>query len=386
MRALGSLIFARVVYALNWMNFAAIFYLVSTDVGAGVSELGTLNAAFYLGIGLLQVPAGMLIAKFGPKRVAVTGIFLSSFSALATSVVSTVPALEALRFMVGVGMAFFFAPGIVIVTRLLQGGRSGIGVGLFNSAFDLGGLIAIFGWVVVATATGWRLSLAISGGLGVVTGALILFFLPRDELSSEFRVGLGPLLRMLKDTKMLLFGLGMLSYDIGNTIISGFMVYYLVTVQGVSGTVAALVTSLVTVIPVFTSLMAGRFYDRSPRHRTLMVAGAVVSAGALALAAYPTLYTALACSVLGGVACGIGYTFGFAGARDFNREGKEYEGLAIAWVNSVHLTGSFVPVVFFSLVAGTLGYSQAWLWSALLTLGFLIPMLLLPRTWRTRAA
>ena len=61
-----------------------------------------------------------------------------------------------LRFLVGSGMAFVFAPGVVMVTRLLRGGKSGMGVGLFNSAFDIGGIIAIFGWVVIATAIGWR--------------------------------------------------------------------------------------------------------------------------------------------------------------------------------------------------------------------------------------
>ena len=381
-RALTVLIFARIVYALNWMNLAAIFYLMQGDVGAGVSGLGTVTAAFYLGIGALQIPGGLLTAKYGPKKVVVVGIFLTSFSVLGTAEVSDIAALSVLRFVVGAGMAFVFAPGVVMITRLLRGGKSGKGVGLFNSAFDVGGLVAIFGWVVVAEATGWRLSLLTSGALGLATGALTWALLPRDDVDSKFNLRVGPLVRIVTDRRMVLIGLGMLAYDVGNTVISGFMILYLVSAQGVSGTTAGLVTSLVTVIPIFTALWAGRLYDTRKGHRLMMVFGCVGSAVSLAFGAYPTLYAAVACSALGGVVTGLGYTFGFAGARELNDEGREYEGLAISWVNSIHLTGSFIPPLFFSYVAESLGYSQAWLWSAALTMVLLVPILLLPKTWR----
>lgn len=376
------MIFARVIYALNWMNVGAIFFLMSTDLNAGVSGLGTVTAAFYLGIGLLQVPGGVLAAKWGPKKVVVTGIFLFSLASLGTSLVSTVPELATLRFIVGAGMAFVFAPGIVILARLIRGEKSGVGVGLFNSAYDLGGLVALFGWVVVALATGWRLSLALSGGLGVLTGVLTLLFVPRDEVRAEFSVGLRPLLNILRDWHMILIGFGLLGFDIGNTIISGFMIFYLANALAVSGTVAGAVTSLVTVIPVFAALWAGRVYDTRSKHRLVMILALLGSAGALAIAAYPSLYAAVASSALGGVVAGVGYTFAFAGARDFNREGREYEGLAISWVNSIHLTGSFLPPVLFSYVVESVGYADAWLWGAALTLIFLIPILLMAENWR----
>jgi MFS family permease len=112
-----------------------------------------------------------------------------------------------------------------------------------------------------------------------------------------------------------------------------------------------------------------------------MVLAMLGSAASLALAASPSLYLAVACSALGGVVTGFGYTFAFAGARDLNKWGTEYDSLAIAWVNSISLTGSFLPPVFFSYVTALLGYSQAWLWSALLTLAFLVPVSLMVEHW-----
>lgn len=381
-RALGSLILARIIYAVNWMNFGAIFYLMSSDVGAGVSGLGNVTAAFYLGIGLFQVPAGLLAAKYGPKKVVVVGIFLTSFAVLGSAASSTIPELEVLRFLAGAGMAFVFAPGVVIVTRLLKGGKSGMGVGLFNSAFDIGGLLAIFGWVVVATVTGWRPSLALSGGLYLVTGLLVLAFLPRDDASEEFAIKKEPLFAVLWDRQIVLLGLGVLGFSIGNTLITGFMVFYLERSLSVAGTIAGLTTSLITVIPIFTSIWGGRVYDTVSKHRVLMVVAMLGSAASLAIAGVGSIYAAAAAAVIGGVVSGFGFTFAFAGARDFNRSGKEYESLAISWVNSIQLTGEFFPPLFFSYVTEQLGYSQAWLWSAVLTIAFIVPVLLMVETWR----
>lgn len=381
-KALGSLIFARIIYAVNWLNFGAIFYLMSQDVGAGVSGLGIVTAAFYLGIGLVQVPAGLLAAKYGLKKVVVVGVFLTSFSVLGTSASSTIAELAALRFLVGAGMAFVFAPGVVIVSRLLRGGKSGLGVGLFNSAYDVGGLLAIFGWIVIATAVGWRPSLALSGILGVITGVLVFAFVPGDDSGQEFRVDRKALSAILSNRQILLLGLGVFGFSIGNTLISGFMVYYLKSSLSVEGTVAGLVTSLITVIPIFTAIWGGRVYDTISKHRVIMMVAMLGSAGALAVNGLNSLYAAVVSSALGGVVSGIGFTFAFAGARDFNRSGPEYDSLAIAWVNSIQLTGSFFPPILFSYIVENLGYSQAWIWSAVISLCFLFPVFLMVEKWR----
>ena len=381
-KALWSLILARIVYAVNWLNFGAIFYLMSADVGAGVSGLGKVTSVFYLGLGLLQVPAGILAAKYGPKKIVVSGIFLTSAAVIGTAASSTIPELEVLRFAAGAGMAFVFAPGVVIVTRLLRGGKSGMGVGLFNSAFEIGGILAIFGWVVISVATGWRPSLALSGGLYAVTGVLVMLFVPRDDASEEFSIAKSSLLAVILDRRIVLLGLAILGFSIGNTLILGFMVFYLERSLSVDGTVAALVTAVVTFVPIFTSAWGGRLYDTVSKHRMMMIGAILASAGSLVIASVPSLYAAAAAATLAGIAAGVGFTFPFAGARDFNRAGKQYESLAIAWVNSIQLTGEFVPPLLFSFVAGHLGYSEAWLWSAALTVAFVVPVLLMVENWR----
>ena len=385
-RAFGSLVVARIIYAINWVNVGAIFYLMGPDLHAGVSGLGLVSATFYLGLGLLQVPGGILAARWGPKRVVVLGIFLSSASALATSFASSAVEVAVLRFIVGWGMAFVFAPATIIIARLLRGGKSGMGVGVMNSAFDLGGIVGIFGWVVLASVTGWRPSLMMSGVLGLATGVMVILFVPAAGAAKTLRVDRKALAAVMVDRQLILLGVGTIGFGIASTVISGFMTLYGVKSLGVSGALASGATSFVYVVPIFTSLWGGRAFDILSRHRMVMVASLVGSAAALALGAYPSLLAAAVCSALAGLVSGVGYTFAFAGARELNRAGKEYESLAIAWVNSLSLTGSFFPPIFFSYVVDAYGYQAGWVWSGVLTLAFVAPVLLMVESWRARAA
>jgi MFS family permease len=380
-RATGSLIFARIVYAINWVNVGAIFYLMGPDLGAGVSGLGTVTATFYLGLGLMQLPGGLLAARWGPKRVVVVGIFLSSLSVLGTSAATTVAEVAVLRFLVGWGMAFVFAPAVVIISGLLRGGKSGMGVGVLNSAFDVGGLFGLFVWAAVASFTGWRPSLELSGGLGVLSGVLVALFIPGEGGAAGFRADLGSLRDIILDKQLILLGVGTLGFGFAYTDISGFMPLYENSALGVPAVLGGLVASLLTVIPIFTALWGGRLFERASRHRMITVASLAGSAGALVLGAYPSVLAAALCAGVGGVFSGVGYTFAFAGARDLNRAGKEYDSLAVAWVNSISLTGSFFPPILFSYVVENFGYQNAWLWSGGLTLLFVIPILLMVERW-----
>jgi MFS family permease len=381
-RAIASLVFARMIYAVNWLNVGAIFVLIAPDLGTGVGGLGTLTSTFYLGIGLMQVPGGVLAARWGPKNTVVLGIFLSSFSALGTGVASTIPVFAILRFLVGSGMALVFAPGVVIIARLLSGERTGTGVGLLNSAYDVGGLVGIFGWVVLATIAGWRPSLALSGGLGVATGVIVLATVPQDAPSEDFRVDPLMLKRIVVDKQLILLGLATFGLSIGNIVVSSFMGYYAVKTFGVSAPVAGAIQGLVVAVPIIAAFLAGRIYDSSERPRTLMALAVLGGSVALVLGAYPSVWSAVACSALDGVVSGVGFTIAFAGAKDLNRAGERYDGLAVAWVNSISLTGSFLTPLVYSFFVVSTGYMVAWLGCAIISFGFLVPLFAMSERFR----
>ncbi len=372
-RAIVSLVAARIVYAINWLNIGAIFYLMSADLNSGVSGLGTLTSSFYLGVGTMQIPGGVLAAKWGPKRTVALGIFISSFAVLGTSAAGVIPQVAILRFIVGAGMAMVFAPAVVLATRFL-GGKSGTGVGLINSAFDVGGLFGLFGWILLASVTGWRPSLVLSGGLGVLTGLLVVALVPKDGENGQFRFSTGKLVRILRDRNLILLGFGLLGSNVGSVLISSFMAFYMQASLGETAAIAGLVAAMIVVLPIYTSLWGGRFYDRSRKPRRLLIICGLGVTGALFVCAAPIASAAGAGAVLGGIAVGPAFTIAFAVAKDLSRVEREYEGLTIAWVNSISLTGSFWPPLIFSYLAKSLNYSAAWLGGSAMCFLLFIPL------------
>jgi MFS family permease len=226
--AVFGLLVARIIYAINWFNIASIFSYIAVDFKQDISLLGLISAAFFVGVGAFQVPGGILAARIGPRKTAICGITISSCAALLCGIASHLQQIEALRFVVGVGMALFFGSSVTLITRYLGKGFEGLAVGLLNSAHSIGGVVGLFGWVILAQTTGWRQSLIISGGLGLVSGLLLIFWLPKEDNSyRSFGIKIADVLRVLFDRSMFGLGLVLLGAQIAWGITLTFIVFYL---------------------------------------------------------------------------------------------------------------------------------------------------------------
>lgn len=382
---IASLAAMRAIYAINWLNIGSIFPFMALDLGSGVTGLGVATSSFYVGVGLLQVPGGLLAAKWGAKRVVLVGITTYSLCAMASSLSPNLPTLALLRFGVGAGMAFVFAPAVVIVAETFGSRDSGLGVGMLNSAFDVGGVFGLFVWGNLAAELGWRPSLLASGGIGLATAFLVAFAVP-GRSPGDFKLELKGLSKILLDKRLVLIGIGLLSLDFGNTLLSGFMVYYLRQTFALGEASAATIASLVVVIPIFFALAGGRIYDRLKRPRLLMLVSGVAMGASLIVCVAGSVAAAVLGCALGGVMSGIGFTVGFATAREFNAAEREYETLAVSWVNGISLFGTFVPPLLFSYIAAGWGYSLAWFVGGAVTVLLALCLVFLKESPAARAA
>jgi len=372
--AITSLILGRIVYAINWFNMAAVFSLIASEFQQDVSGLGLVTATFYVGIGAFQVPGGILTAKIGPRLTVIYGTTIASLSALLTGFAGNLAEIAVLRFLVGAGMALVFAPAVVMVTRFLRKGSEGLGVGIYNSAFSLGGAIGLLGWAVLASGVGWRNSLIISGSLGLGTSVLLVFLAPKDNLRSDFKIDPHCLKLILSDKWLITLSIALLGLGVGSTVVGNFMAYYIENVSHVGVGEAGAIASLAVASALVTAPFSGRVYDKFGNVKWLLFATGAVMVFGIGIAFIGTLYSAIISCVLVGLASGAGFTFGFAAAREANRFGPEYETLAVSWVNGIALFGDFVPPLLFSYIAIGFGYGSAWLALALLAFVLILPV------------
>jgi MFS transporter, ACS family, glucarate transporter len=374
--AVASIITVNIAYSLNWFNIGSLYYLIGPDLNGGVSGLGTLTSAFFLGIGLLQIPVGILSARVGPRRVLTIGTIIAALAVIGQSVSTNLFEATMFRFIVGAGLAFVFAPSIVMITGLSKG-RAGAGVGIIQSSFGVGGLLGLFGWTLLAPLIGWRLSLGLSGVLLILGGLSVALFGPDNETRTQ--VSFDRLAKILREKSLIMIGLGLLSPNLGSILVFSFMPYYLKNNLGESAAVAGLIASATVVVPILSALGGGRLYDKTRNPRLLMIISGFAISIALALFALANVAIIILGVLLIGLVFGVGTTAGITGARDLNPIEKEYDGLAVSWISMISLTGAFWPPLVFSYLAGTLGYTAAWAGSAIISLSALIPLFFLTK-------
>jgi MFS family permease len=373
--AVASLILGRIIYAVNWYSLAAVFSFTASELNQNVSGLGLATATFFVGIGIFQVPGGIFAAKIGPRKTVIFGTTIASLAALLTGFASNLAEIAVLRFFVGMGMAFVFAPGVILMAKFLQKGSEGLGIGFYNSAFSLGGAVGLFGWAVLAAEIGWRNSLSMGGLLGLFTAVLMWFLVPEDNQRSNFTMELHHLKIILLDKWLIILSVATLGLQVGSTIYSSFTVYYLENAVHVSVGEAGTIASLASLFALASAPFAGRLFDRYDHTKRLLVASGSLMAIGVGAASFGTVYSAILAGVLVGLATGSGFTFAFSAAREANKLDKEYETLAVSWVNSISLFGDFVSPLLFSYLVIQYGYSPAWLYMAVLTFALIIPIL-----------
>jgi MFS family permease len=375
-----SLLIARIIYAINWFNIGSLFPFISKEFNQDVSYLGQLSGFFLLGIGLFQIPGGLFATKFGSRRSAILGILLSSIAVIISSLTTQIAVFVILRFIVGLGMAFFFSAGVTLITTYLGKRSEGTGIGLLNSFQAIGGIIGIFGWILVAEVLGWRLSLIMSGILGVAIGLTMIFLLP-VETQIRTTISISLLRKLLFSRYLISLGVILTATQLAWGLTVSFFVFYLIDRMKISPEFAGIISSIPLVVYVFTSPITGKIYDKSNNSKWLLLIFSIMLGISIMMNSLDNLTAVILSAIFVGFFATGGFTIIYAITRKIESttltHGQEYATLNVSWINGISLMGiSWVPVVF-SLIINQAGYSIAWFIGGAITLILTIPILAL---------
>jgi MFS family permease len=375
-----SLLIARIIYAINWFNIGSLFPFISKEFNQDVSYLGQLSGFFLLGIGLFQIPGGLFATKFGSRRSAILGILLSSIAVIISSLTTQIAVFVILRFIVGLGMAFFFSAGVTLITTYLGKRSEGTGIGLLNSFQAIGGIIGIFGWILVAEVLGWRLSLIMSGILGVAIGLTMIFLLP-VETQIRTTISISLLRKLLFSRYLVSLGVILTATQLAWGLTVSFFVFYLIDRMKISPEFAGIISSIPLIVYVFTSPITGKIYDKSNNSKWLLLIFSIMLGISIMMNSLNNLTAVILSAIFVGFFATGGFTIIYAITRKIESttltHGQEYATLNVSWINGISLMGiSWVPVVF-SLIINQAGYSIAWFIGGAITLILTIPILAL---------
>jgi MFS family permease len=388
--ASASLIIARTFYGANWFNVAAIFPLIALEFGQDVALLGSISAAFLIGVGVFQVPSGIFAARYSPRTSAIVGIAISSAAALVSGLAFEASQLIWLRFIVGSGMAFFFSSGVVLIASYASRNSPGLSIGLMNAAHSVGGVIGILGWIIIAIAIGWRQSLILGGAIGLATALLMVLTIPRtgteSASSTSDRKPLtgSDVYKVLTSRPIIALGLALTGIQAAWALTLTFIVVYLQELAA-SFEIIGIIASVALLSAIVSAPLMGRIYDRvlKDARKVLLICGAAISlaTASISTAALPVIVAAV---IVIGFFAGGAFTVAYAKARRTPVKGLQLDGkgpnigaLNVAWVNGLSLLGVlWMPVAFSYAVQYGGGYDAAWIIAAVITALFAtVPLL-----------
>jgi ACDE family multidrug resistance protein len=379
-RATILLIALRIGYAYNWFDVGPGLPAIGAEFSVGVADWGLLLAAFLVGAGLFQVPAGLLARRYGSRLVSLAGTGLLAVGSLGGAFAPNFPALLALRLVSGIGAGLFFSPAIGLVASLYPEGRRGVPVGTFSSAFSAGAALGLLGSSFLVPLLGWRASLAIGGlALGVITLVSVVG-IPRaagrpTPISTARGVPAALRFRGTWAVGLAFIGLEGASFATGQ-----FIVPYGEIVLGWTAALAGGVGMMFVLPSVVGGPVGGSIAERFGNHRTQFLVTAVLAASVLLAIPFVGWAGAIGIGAVFSFGYGVIYAVMYVLPHYWRAIPSGEIPLAIGLFNSIQLAGGAVVSALFAWVVAVHGYSDGWWFLSAAMVGTLVALVALPPT------
>jgi predicted MFS family arabinose efflux permease len=304
---------------LAWMflglSLAAIlsqFYRTSTAVIASdlrgdlpltPEALGILTGAFFIAFACAQVPAGMLIDRYGPRSTISLLLLVAITGAIAFAVARSTDVLILARVLMGIGCSGIMMSSFIVCSRWFAARNFTLIISVLLAISNAGVLLATAPMAAAVGAIGWRGTFWFTAALTAVTAVIVFlrvrdapaghaYYARRRESASEMFKGM----REVLSNRQLPFVLAItfVSYGTLVTVLALWGAPYLLDVHKLDRTQAGHVLFVMVLAAIVGNVVYGVLERLLNTRKRLILGGGTGSAitlGALALLPHPGLWT-----------------------------------------------------------------------------------------------
>ncbi|KUF33128.1 MULTISPECIES: MFS transporter [Lysinibacillus] len=284
-------------------TFADVFH-----VSPAVASLSLSVTTFALAVSLIIVSS--LSEAWGRKSLMTISIFAASVLTVALAFSPNFEIILGLRVLQGIVFAGLPAIAMAYLGEEMEPASLGVAMGLYISGNSVGGLS---GRVIIGTLTdhyNWHIGMMVLGGISLFVSVLFVWMLPSSKHFSprplQLKALTKTLLQHLKDPSMLCL------YGIGFVLMGSFVTLYnyigfqlMAPPYNLSATIVGWIF-VIYLVGTFSSAWFGSLADRYGRQQMLLLAIAIMLAGAIV-----TLNGLLTLKIIGITV----FTFGFFAAH-----------------------------------------------------------------------
>ncbi|WP_421926274.1 MFS transporter [Lysinibacillus capsici] len=313
----------RAFHKANWALFLAGFITFANlyvtqpllptfseafHVSPAVASLSLSVTTFALAVSLIIVSS--LSEAWGRKSLMTISIFAASVLTLALAFSPNFETILVLRVVQGIVFAGLPAIAMAYLGEEMEPASLGVAMGLYISGNSVGGLS---GRVIIGTLTdhyNWHTGMMVLGGISLLVSLLFVWMLPSSKHFSarplQLKALTKTLLQHLRDPSMLcLYGMGFLLMGSFVTLYNYIGFKLMAPPYNLSATIVGWIF-VIYLVGTFSSAWFGSLADRYGRQRMLLLAIAIMLAGAIV-----TLNGLLTLKIIGITV----FTFGFFAAH-----------------------------------------------------------------------
>ncbi|HET8725488.1 MAG TPA: MFS transporter [Anaeromyxobacteraceae bacterium] len=158
---------------------------LSRDLGLSAAGLGLLTSAYLLGFGAFQLPLGILLDRYGPRRVEASLLLVAAAGSAAFALGGTLPQLALARAAIGLGVSACLMASFKAFTLWFPADRQPSLNAAVMVAGGLGALTATTPLSLAVPVLGWRGVFAALAALAVVAAAGVASTPERDPGGSR---------------------------------------------------------------------------------------------------------------------------------------------------------------------------------------------------------
>jgi MFS family permease len=166
--------------------------------GVSASGFGFISAFYFYAYAPMQVPAGLLFDRYGPRKLMTFAIILCALGSVFFAATTSIMAAAAGRFLMGFGSAFSFIGALVLLSRWFAPTKFALFAGIAQFMSSLGAMFGERPLAMLINAYGWREASFILAGIGFVLALLFWVFIrdypdqvtqttPKHPLSEEWK-------------------------------------------------------------------------------------------------------------------------------------------------------------------------------------------------------
>jgi MFS family permease len=164
-------------YVLRSIN-AVLAPILAETLHFDAWQIGVLTSAYFLAFGIAQLPVGIALDRFGPRKVQITLLVVAAGGCALFAISSTFPALVLARLLIGAGLAACFMAAIKAISDWVPPARLPSIHGFMLAVGGLGAMASTLPVEMANQLIGWRALFWLFGVSILLTGVGIYLLTP----------------------------------------------------------------------------------------------------------------------------------------------------------------------------------------------------------------